>query len=98
MQIVDADRLLWVQEQDYTVQMTSLSPLHVSPKNNLIIGRPNNHHREANHSDSDDDTAADDASSRRSRAALLEDLKVVLAASAGENVHAQAGEKLQTTI
>lgn len=41
MQLVDADRLLWVQQQHgYRVSMASLEPLEVTPKNNLILGVP----------------------------------------------------------
>lgn len=40
MQIVDADRLLWVQQHGYRVRMASLRPLEVTPKNNLILGVP----------------------------------------------------------
>ena len=41
MRILDTDRLLWVREQGYPVAyMASLQPLHVTPKNNLIIGMP----------------------------------------------------------
>ena len=40
MQIVDADRLLWVSEHAYDIFMTSLQPLQVTPKNNIIMGSP----------------------------------------------------------
>jgi len=41
MQIVDADRLLWVQQQqNYRVSMASLEPLEITPKNNVILGIP----------------------------------------------------------
>lgn len=45
MQLVDADRLYWVQQQhcgyDY-VRMLSIQPLELTPKNNIIVGIPNN--------------------------------------------------------
>jgi hypothetical protein len=40
MQIVDADRLLWAAQHDYSVCMASLRPLEVTPKNNVILGMP----------------------------------------------------------
>ncbi len=40
MQVVDADRLCWVAEHAYAVELRSLVPLSCSPKNNLIVGWP----------------------------------------------------------
>lgn len=40
MQIVDADRICWMAEHGYSGEVSSLLPLKVSPKNNLIIGIP----------------------------------------------------------
>jgi len=78
MQIVDADRLLWAAEHGYEVRMASLTPLDVTPKNNLIVGIP---------AEEDDD---EDAALRKPV-----DL-IALAASAGENADAEAGEKHKT--
>lgn len=40
MQLVDADRLLWMEENGYRCAMGSLTPLQCSPKNNVIIALP----------------------------------------------------------
>lgn len=40
MQMVDADRCRWMEEQGYVCAMGSLHPLDCSPKNNLIVGLP----------------------------------------------------------
>jgi hypothetical protein len=40
MQIVDADGICWMAEHGYSGEVSSLLPLKVSPKNNLIIGIP----------------------------------------------------------
>ncbi|XP_055893132.1 glutathione S-transferase C-terminal domain-containing protein-like [Biomphalaria glabrata] len=41
MDLIDTDRLQYAQQMGYVVTLTSLQPLSCTPKNNLLIGKPN---------------------------------------------------------
>lgn len=101
MQIVDADRLLWVQQEQqrqqqqqqqqppYKMSMTSLEPLEITPKNNVILGMPT-----PLFADNDDDHPRAGCSPVSPPPPL--DAWVALAASASENASAEAGERQKT--
>lgn len=85
MQIVDTDRLLWVQEEfpHYIPYMTQLPPSAQTPKNNVIIGI-----RSSSSSDQRGDIVDDKTSQ----------LSVLWNASAEENVLAEEGERQKTGL
>jgi len=87
MQIVDADRLLWVlqQQSHYKVSMASLDPLDITPKNNVILGMP----MQLSTANYDDNHPVAGCSPSL-------DALVALAASASENASAEAGERQKT--
>ena len=83
MQLVDADRLLWARQHGYLVHMTSLTPLSITPKNNIIAGMP---------------TAAATTTTTTNTAQSTPHSvdTTALMASAAENTQAEAGERQKT--
>ena len=77
MQIADADRLCWLSEYGYSGAISSLLPLEITPKNNIIIGIPK---------EKIDDSFTCDIDN-------MEISTLALQASAIENFESEEGEK-----
>jgi len=84
MQIVDADRICLMSEYGYSGEIASLSPLEVTPKNNIIIGIPKER------MSSSDDYRRNMSTARTSRDRIP---TLALKASAVENFESEEGEK-----
>jgi hypothetical protein len=88
MQIVDADRICWMSEYGYSGEISSLSPLEVTPKNNIIIGIPKE--RMSGSDGSCRDTSTTTSTTIRDHISTL-----ALRASAVENFESEEGEKVR---
>mmetsp|Transcript_5015 Transcript_5015/g.12478 ORF Transcript_5015/g.12478 Transcript_5015/m.12478 type:complete len:669 (-) Transcript_5015:75-2081(-) len=89
MQLVDTDRLLWAQH-DYNyrqLRVSSLLPLHLTPKNNVISGLPPL---------APVDTEKHDGPRSNHRQPQETATSIVMNASASENTQAELGEKRKT--
>ena len=86
MQIVDADRICWMSEYGYSGEISSLSPLEVTPKNNIIIGIPKER------MSGSDGSCTNTTTTRTSRDHIS---TLALRASAVENFESEEGEKVR---